>query len=166
MEPDDILTYASITLAPAITSLVGLLVLRAVHRESMSVRASCVLFVVAAAVGTLLSFWTNGYLFQSPAWRRCAGCRFCATGRSGTYGSCCSDRWCRFSSYHVGAARSKGRCLSLILDDEPDEPAKSLHRHRGYQDHRRREQSVPLIRASAVTRSSDPARDTAGVIVR
>ena len=56
MEPDDILTYASIALAPAITSLVGLLMLRAVQRESMSVRASCVLFVVAAAVGTLLSF--------------------------------------------------------------------------------------------------------------
>jgi len=56
MEPDDVLTYASVALAPTLTSLVGLLMLRAVHRESMSVRASCVLFVVAAAVGTVLSF--------------------------------------------------------------------------------------------------------------
>jgi hypothetical protein len=56
MAPDDILTYAAIALAPAITILVGLPALRAVHRESLSVRRSCALFVVAAAVGTALSF--------------------------------------------------------------------------------------------------------------
>jgi hypothetical protein len=56
MEPDDILSYAGVALAPAITSLVGWLLVRGVRRESISVRAACGLFVVAAVVGTLLSF--------------------------------------------------------------------------------------------------------------
>lgn len=56
MAPDDILGYASGALPPALTSLVGVMLLHAVHRESLSVRAACALFFVTAVVGTVLSF--------------------------------------------------------------------------------------------------------------
>jgi hypothetical protein len=56
MEPDDILTYAGVALPPVVAILTGVLSLRAVRRNSLSVRASCVVFIVAAVAGTVMSF--------------------------------------------------------------------------------------------------------------
>ena len=56
MQPDDILTYSSMALPPALATFVGALALHAVHRDSMSVRTCCVLFAATVAVGIVLSF--------------------------------------------------------------------------------------------------------------
>ena len=56
MEPVDVVTYASLALPAAITSVVGLLVLRSVYQRAMSVLTSCLLVIAAAAVGTVLSY--------------------------------------------------------------------------------------------------------------
>jgi hypothetical protein len=56
MAPDEILAHTSMALVPAVASLVGVLLLRAVNRKSMSVLVSCLLFVAAVPVGMFLSF--------------------------------------------------------------------------------------------------------------
>jgi hypothetical protein len=46
----------SMALVPVVTGVASFFLLRAVHRESMSVLASCMSFVAALVVGMLLSF--------------------------------------------------------------------------------------------------------------
>lgn len=50
------MVYSSMVLVPALCALVGALVLRAVYRKSMSVLASCALFIAALPVGMFLSY--------------------------------------------------------------------------------------------------------------
>lgn len=56
MAQDEVMVYSSMALVPALCALVGVLVLRAVYRRSMSVTVSCVLFIVALPVGMFLSY--------------------------------------------------------------------------------------------------------------
>ena len=55
MAPDDVMVYSSVALVPALSALVGLLVVLAVRRKTMSVLAACLLFIAAVPVGMLMS---------------------------------------------------------------------------------------------------------------
>lgn len=50
------MVYTGMAIVPAVTSIIGLVALRAVHRRSISVLASCMAFVAAVVAGMLLSF--------------------------------------------------------------------------------------------------------------
>ena len=55
MMSDEIMVYAAMALVPAVASVGGFLALVAVHRRSMSVLLSCVVFGAAVVVGMFLS---------------------------------------------------------------------------------------------------------------
>ena len=56
MAPDEVMVYSAMAVVPAVASLACFLLLRAVHRRSMSVLVSCVVFTVAVLSGMFLSF--------------------------------------------------------------------------------------------------------------
>lgn len=56
MAPDEVMVYSAMAVVPAVASLACFLLLRAVHRRSMSVLVSCVVFTVAVSGGMFLSF--------------------------------------------------------------------------------------------------------------
>ena len=55
MAPDEIMVYTGTAIVPAVTSLACILVLHAVHRRSISVRSSCVVFIMTLLSGMGLS---------------------------------------------------------------------------------------------------------------
>ena len=56
MAPDEVMVYSAMAVVPAVAGLACFLLLRAVHRRSMSVLVSCVVFSVAVLSGMFLSF--------------------------------------------------------------------------------------------------------------
>jgi len=56
MAPDEVMVYSAMAVVPAVASLACFLLLRAVHRRSMSVLVSCVVFTVTVLSGMFLSF--------------------------------------------------------------------------------------------------------------
>ena len=56
MAPDDVMVYTGMAIVPAVTSFACFVSLRAVHQKSLSVLSSCVVFIIAALAGMLLSF--------------------------------------------------------------------------------------------------------------
>jgi hypothetical protein len=50
------MVYMGMAIVPAVAGITGFVVLRAVHRRSISALASCLVFIVAVAAGMLLSF--------------------------------------------------------------------------------------------------------------
>jgi len=56
MAPDDVMVYTGMAIVPAVTSMACVLALRAVHRKSISVLSSCLVFIVALLSGLCLSF--------------------------------------------------------------------------------------------------------------
>ena len=56
MAPDEIMVYTGMALVPTAASIAGLLLLRAVHRKSMSVLTCCIIFTAAVLTGMFLSF--------------------------------------------------------------------------------------------------------------
>jgi hypothetical protein len=56
MAPDEVMVYTGMGIVPAVTSMIGLVALRAVHRRSISVPASCIAFIGSVVAGMLLSF--------------------------------------------------------------------------------------------------------------
>ena len=47
MAPDEVMVYTGMAIVPAVTSIACLGVLRAVHRKSLSVLSSCMVFIVS-----------------------------------------------------------------------------------------------------------------------
>ena len=56
MAPDEMMVYTGTAIVPVVTSIACCPTLSAVHRKSLSVLSSCVVFVVALLSGMLLSF--------------------------------------------------------------------------------------------------------------
>jgi len=57
MAPDDLMVYTGTAIVPAVTSIVCVPTVRAVHRKSISVLSSCVVFIVTLLFGMILSFF-------------------------------------------------------------------------------------------------------------
>jgi hypothetical protein len=56
MAPDEMMVYTGMAIVPAVTSIACFLALRAVHRKSISVLSSCMVFIIALLSGMFLSF--------------------------------------------------------------------------------------------------------------
>jgi glucose-6-phosphate-specific signal transduction histidine kinase len=56
MTPDELMVYIGMAIVPAVTSIACFLALRAVHRKSISVLSSCMVFIIAVLAGMFLSF--------------------------------------------------------------------------------------------------------------
>jgi len=56
MAPDEMMVYTGMAIVPAVTGIACFPVLRAVHRKSISVLSSCMVFIIAVLLGMLLSF--------------------------------------------------------------------------------------------------------------
>ena len=56
MAPDEVMVYTGMAIVPAVTGIVFFVVLRAVHRKSLSVLSSCMVFIIAVPAGMMLSF--------------------------------------------------------------------------------------------------------------
>ena len=56
MAPDEVMVYTGMAIVPAVASIACFALLRAVHRKSLSVLSSCMVFIIAVPAGMFLSY--------------------------------------------------------------------------------------------------------------